>query len=498
MKTQVRQLATGCAVLLSTVYAMASATDPNWDIAGLVDSGKRLATAAVTENTRCMDLVDADTLLFIHGRQSRNVVVYELQTRGDLGTAQFLYAFDTTPYFGTRAQTESVGHGIFVKRETLDRMWLWNRTELWAFDMPEPGDVRSARFSGYRSFAGEVTRGHAIHFRPDGGAFYVEDRDQARVHQFSMATPWDIETIVPDGQLDISARHAAVRGLEFNPDGTVMYLLDTELREVQQYGLGQAWNVTSAVFEKAFALGMENPRGMTWNRHGSRLYIMDATTREATQFNVAGAVDPLQLRYEPGPGGGFMGETEQWLPPGGEGAPVEAVPETGARFYRWSDGRMDNPRTDTEIAVDTVVRAYFESDGGVPIDWYQEHGFFPGEGASWAHLDMEDPTAKGMPLRSQFIAALDPNDPVSRFSITSLAIGPAIMIRVQPVRATRRYTVEVSADPSAPDGWDSVPGLVDVIPGPGDTALTLEAPALPEETGVFFRVGVRVSSPEEP
>jgi hypothetical protein len=258
----------------------------SWDIGGLRDSRRRLSTAEWTRNTRCMDLVDGDRLLFVHARRTRNVVVFELLDPGNLFSARFLYAFDTGPYLGSGDHPVSVGHGVFLRRPALDRMWLWNRTELWEFTLEKAGDLRTAGISAYRSFADRVSRGHAIHFHPEGKWFYVEDRDQERVHQFSLSTPWEIESAEPAGSLDLSARHEAVRGIEFNPDGTRMFLLDTGLREVQQYRLERPWDVTSAELEKAAALNIRNPRGMTWNEEGTRLYIMDATSRVAIEFHV--------------------------------------------------------------------------------------------------------------------------------------------------------------------------------------------------------------------
>jgi len=188
-----------CFFLLVAITAAAESAGGAWSIQSLEDTGGRLDTGRITQNTRCMELLDGDRSLFVHARASRSVVVYELERPGKLNSASFRHVFDTSPYLGTRDQADSVGHGLFVKRDTLDRMWLWNRTELWEFKLAEPGDVRTAEFAAYRSFEGEITRGHAIHFRQDGLKCYVEDREQATVHQFSLTRPWDIETMRTEG-----------------------------------------------------------------------------------------------------------------------------------------------------------------------------------------------------------------------------------------------------------------------------------------------------------
>lgn len=68
------------------------------------------------------------------------------------------------------------------------------------------------------------------------------------------------------------------------------------------------------------------------------------------------------LTYLAGPNGSISGETPQSVPPGGSGTPVTAVPATGYRFVNWSDGRTDNPRTDTDVKADITVTANFAAD----------------------------------------------------------------------------------------------------------------------------------------
>lgn len=259
---------------------------PKWNVSQLTESGKTLDTSDKTSNTRCMVLVDNDTRLFVHARGTRNVITYDLSVPGDLSSARFINEFDTSPYLGTGTQSESVGHGIYVKRDTMDRVWLWNRTEVWQFDLSTPGDMTTAVKSGYKDLSAYVTRGHGIYFRPDGEIFYVEDRGQAKVHQFSVSEAWDIETLEWAGDLDISARHRAVRGIEFTPDGKTMFLLDTSLREIQQYNLSEAWQASTAEFDKALSVNIRNPRGITWNSDGSRAYIMNASTGVISQFDI--------------------------------------------------------------------------------------------------------------------------------------------------------------------------------------------------------------------
>lgn len=66
------------------------------------------------------------------------------------------------------------------------------------------------------------------------------------------------------------------------------------------------------------------------------------------------------LTYLAGESGSISGPTTQTVNEGSDGAQVTAVAETGYHFVDWSDGRTDNPRTDTAVTAPVNVTANFE------------------------------------------------------------------------------------------------------------------------------------------
>jgi hypothetical protein len=66
------------------------------------------------------------------------------------------------------------------------------------------------------------------------------------------------------------------------------------------------------------------------------------------------------LAYLAGSNGTTHGATPQTVEYGADGTAVTATPATGYHFRRWSDGRTDNPRTDTDVTAHLTVTAEFE------------------------------------------------------------------------------------------------------------------------------------------
>lgn len=266
-------------------------SDPNnqsnsiaFSVDDLVISNHKLETHSKTENARAIHLVGDDTLLLVHSRNTASVETYILKIAGAIQSGEWVSSFSTSDYIGTTSQGSN-GHGIYIKPESLDRAWLFNRTEIWQFDLSNPGDMTSASNSGYKDLSGIVERGHDIFFDPIGEFIYIDDRNAEAVHQFSLLDHWNINDMEFYYSLDLSNRHEAVRGVSFDTEGKQLFLLDTGLKELQAYSLSSAWNLSSATFSLAKNLVHDNPRGFSWNKNGTKAYIMNTSTGTIHQYN---------------------------------------------------------------------------------------------------------------------------------------------------------------------------------------------------------------------
>lgn len=69
------------------------------------------------------------------------------------------------------------------------------------------------------------------------------------------------------------------------------------------------------------------------------------------------------LTYSAGSGGSISGVSTQTVGLGASGTAVTAMADSAFRFVDWSDGRTDNPRTDTNVTADVSVTANFAALG---------------------------------------------------------------------------------------------------------------------------------------
>lgn len=67
------------------------------------------------------------------------------------------------------------------------------------------------------------------------------------------------------------------------------------------------------------------------------------------------------LDYRAGQGGSLQGATSQQVAYGQAGSEITAVPASGYRFERWSDGSVNNPRVDRDITANLTLTAVFSA-----------------------------------------------------------------------------------------------------------------------------------------
>lgn len=193
---------------------------------------------------------------------------------------------------------------------------------------------------------------------------------------------------------------------------------------------------------------------------GNVAYAYDANGNLLLRTVTAAGGTTYTLVYLAGAGGTISGIATQIVAAGGSGAPVQAAgADTSVVFGAWSDGRGENPRTDTNVTADLTVAAGFESAGGAALDWYANHGFAPEGDELWSDLDARIAAGKGTTLLQEYVADTDPNDTGDVFRVLSISNGPPLTVQFQPGSTGRVYTFQYTEDLDLPDNWTNVPGV---------------------------------------
>ncbi len=251
-----------------------------WTLDGAVYSGKDLDISAITANARSIDFKPDGARMYIVGRSSQNVAEYELAVPWEINTAVFLREL--------KIQAPAA-HGLFFNKANGTDMYIFRRTELQQYRLAVAWDVTTAEHVRTKVFAcdnARLGRGHDIHFKPDGTKLFVEDRNNQEVYAYALSEPWNIDSLRWQFTLDIADRQRAVRGIELDPSGTRMWLMDTGRNAILEYHLDAPWALESASFNRAFSLDgvSANTRGITWRPDGLAFYVTSTGHQKIYQY----------------------------------------------------------------------------------------------------------------------------------------------------------------------------------------------------------------------
>lgn len=135
---------------------------------------------------------------------------------------------------------------------------------------------------------------YGLTFKPDGTKMYVLETNTPIVYQYSLSTAWDITTAAYDSKsLSISAFRDYDIG--FSSDGTKLFTGGTV--GVGVYTLSTAWDISTAGSETAYTSWDDDDfYGLAFNGDGTVLYGNDGTVR---QYSLSTAYDISSIGSAP-------------------------------------------------------------------------------------------------------------------------------------------------------------------------------------------------------
>lgn len=277
----------GGALRTGDVYFELDRAEP-WDILNADFTGVRFDFGERGDNIRSTEFRPDGRQMYQLSRANETVTQFRVEDPWRISTLEEVGVYDySDDLILDRGWEGSAGHGVWLRNGDGERMYVWNRREIYQYDIDD-WDVTTAEKVGYNNLDDEVTRGHDIDFKPDGTRFYLDDREEEAVFEYDLSEPWDIETAELNFKFDISDQEEAVRGLEFDNDGGRMFLCDTGARELQEYELETPWELSTASFTGA-VLDLEdtsNPRSITWRRDGGRFFITDRDKGDIFKYDI--------------------------------------------------------------------------------------------------------------------------------------------------------------------------------------------------------------------
>ena len=140
-----------------------------------------------------------------------------------------------------------------------------------------------------------------IEFNSDGTKVYITGQVSDKVFEYNLSTAWDLSTASYNSvNFSVTSQMSAPVMLRFNPDGTKLYIMDQVSDDVFQYSLSTAFDVSTLSYaSKSFSATTQttNPLGMDLNNNGTKFYIAHSGG-EIFQYSLSTAYDISTASYD--------------------------------------------------------------------------------------------------------------------------------------------------------------------------------------------------------
>ena len=274
----------------TTIDIVTSGTDaeiaPNTGITGWNYSG--LSKSITTEETVPNGLfISSDGLnMYVNGATGDDVNQYTLSTAWDVSTATFVRLFST-------AAQDSSPQDVFFKPDGLS-MYIMGGTNdtVFQYTLSSAFNISTASYAS-KSFSvtSQENAPTGLWFKPDGTVMYVIGTTSDAVFQYNLGTAWDVSTAsYASISFSFATQETSGQQINLSADGLTMWVFGANGDDINQYALGTAFNVSTAVFENSFYIGFQDtsPTGLFIDSTANnRVYLVGSASDTVYQYNTA-------------------------------------------------------------------------------------------------------------------------------------------------------------------------------------------------------------------
>ena len=259
------------------------------------------------------------TKMYIVGSTGDDVNEYALSTAWDITTASYTTNFSVSSQHTTPMDIafKTDGTEMYVVGSSADIVSQYTLSTAW--------DVSTASYTRQFSTSGQETIPQGLDFKPDGTIMYVSGLSADSVHEYSLSTAWDLSTASAVRSESVSTQTTSPAGVSLQSDGSAMFVLGRTDKTVYRYTLSTPWNLSTASYSNSYTLdALTNPSGITFKTGGTEMYIVDYDFDTVYQYNTA---TPATITYD---------TAIEW--PSGTAPTSPAIGETDVVTFNTRDG----------------------------------------------------------------------------------------------------------------------------------------------------------------
>jgi sugar lactone lactonase YvrE len=256
-------------------------TTPPFDIASMsYDSVyEDVDDQAVRPN--CFVISTDGTKMFVHDDDNDTIYQYTLTTPFDVSTLSFdnksKLVFRTSDFEFNADGTKLYTAG-FLRGD------VYQYTLATGFDIPTASNATRTQFS----VQSQVTNPRSFALSTDGTRMFVGSTDT--IHQYTLSTAFDITTASYDSvSFDLSSETSYAPDLEFNTDGTKMFVVGYAYNRIYQYTLTTGFDLSTASYDSiSFSVDSElnDAFSLHFSPDGTKVFVLGISMERVHQYTI--------------------------------------------------------------------------------------------------------------------------------------------------------------------------------------------------------------------
>ena len=138
----------------------------------------------------------------------------------------------------------------------------------------------------------------------DGRKIFIISQGRNEIHQYTLSTPFDISTSEYDHAFSVADQERAPQDAVFSPDGRKMFVLgaiatelqvdpDTQTAQIHEYNLVTAFDVSTAGYTDSFTIDDQSnrPRGIAFTTDGYIMFTIDSENLQINEYQLSTSFD---------------------------------------------------------------------------------------------------------------------------------------------------------------------------------------------------------------
>ena len=220
--------------------------------------------------------------MYILGDAGNDVNEYNLTTAFDVSTASYVQVFSVNAQeiYVSGMSFNNDGTKMYIIGASGDDVNEYSLSI--AFDISSASYVQRFYVGGYDNAPREIT------FNNDGSKMYILGNQGKDVNEFILSTAFDVSTASYVQRFSVQSQENTPNGITFNNDGTKMFIVGNTGDDVNEYSLSTAFDVSTASYVQNFSVSSQDnyPNGIAFNNDGTKMYVLGDQGNDVNEYSL--------------------------------------------------------------------------------------------------------------------------------------------------------------------------------------------------------------------